>query len=80
MVVSGHMDGGLRFWDLRTGGRTLDIAGTDIRVYVISSYGGFATYSAETKPFFSSRRASPGRCNISSFKSLQQLSSINEWA
>jgi autophagy-related protein 16-1 len=27
-AVSGHMDGGLRFWDLRTGERTSDISGT----------------------------------------------------
>jgi autophagy-related protein 16-1 len=26
-VVSGHMDGGLRFWDLRSGERTSDAAG-----------------------------------------------------
>jgi len=25
-AVSGHMDGGLRFWDMRTGDRTMDIA------------------------------------------------------
>ena len=29
-AVSGHLDGGLRFWDLRTGGRTADIAGTSL--------------------------------------------------
>lgn len=26
-AVSGHMDGGLRFWDLRTGDRTTDVCG-----------------------------------------------------
>ncbi len=26
-AVSGHMDGGLRFWDMRTGDRTADVAG-----------------------------------------------------
>jgi autophagy-related protein 16 len=26
-AVSGHMDGGLRFWDLRSGHRTADITG-----------------------------------------------------
>lgn len=36
-VVSGHMDGGLRFWDLRNGGRTMDMSGTyyDLEVIVI---------------------------------------------
>lgn len=27
-VVTGHMDGILRVWDLRTGTRTIDICGT----------------------------------------------------
>jgi autophagy-related protein 16 len=27
-AVSGHLDGGLRFWDLRTGERTADVSGT----------------------------------------------------
>jgi autophagy-related protein 16-1 len=27
-IVSGHMDGGLRFWDLRSGERTTDASGT----------------------------------------------------
>jgi autophagy-related protein 16-1 len=27
VAASGHMDGGLRFWDLRTGDRTADIVG-----------------------------------------------------
>lgn len=27
-VVSGHMDGGIRFWDLRSGERTADASGT----------------------------------------------------
>jgi WD40 repeat protein len=27
-VVSGHMDGGIRFWDLRSGERTVDASGT----------------------------------------------------
>ena len=27
-AVSGHLDGGLRFWDIRTGDRTAEIAST----------------------------------------------------
>lgn len=28
IAVSGHLDGGVRFWDVRSGDRTLDISGT----------------------------------------------------
>jgi len=37
-AVSGHLDGGLRFWDLRSGERTADISSTcACRFHVVAS-------------------------------------------
>lgn len=35
-AVSGHLDGGLRFWDLRTGERTADVSGKSLFINSVS--------------------------------------------
>lgn len=59
-AVSGHMDGGIRFWDLQTGERTADISGTALT----SSSFCNAMLAHPFLSLFSLSRSSRERCNV----------------